>query len=117
MEPQIYITKDMRRMILKIFLLKKISKERTYAYSILKDIMRMMRRSHHKLDFGLGIKNELYNTINTLQNAGYIKMEVEVEGNRIKKYYTITPLGRRVLKDANVIFKRTVRQLQGLLPR
>lgn len=114
--PSGYITKDMRRTVMKIFLLKKIQEKRTYTYSILKEIELEVKKSHHGGILPSGsAKNELYNTINSLQNAGYISMRAEVERNRVKKYYKITPKGRRALKEANVIFKRMVRDLQALM--
>ena len=46
------------------------------------------------------VKNDVYNTIASLEKSGYIRMVRKGRGGRPKKYYFITALGVSALKSA-----------------
>ncbi len=73
--------------------------------------------------FGLGIINELarhgyglspgtlYPLLHSMERAGYLRSSREREGKRVRRIYSATPAGRKVLKIAKV----KVRELFGEL--
>lgn len=42
----------------------------------------------------------LYPTLHTLEKEGYLAMEQQVVGGRVRKYYTLTDAGREALEEA-----------------
>lgn len=100
----IRIRKDMYHAILKVVVLKKIKDKKTYSYKLLKETADKLQ----KLSGKKNIKNDIYNTVSYLEKAGYIKTDVRLDGNRVKKYYTITSKGNSALKEAESIFSRAV---------
>lgn len=108
-----FISKDMYHAVLKLVLLTKIRKEKTYSYKLLKDISKHLSPISGKKD----IKSDIYNTINLLENAGYIKVDVQMERNRTKKYYSLTKEGIKVHDNAKMVFRDAMTEVSKFLPR
>jgi DNA-binding PadR family transcriptional regulator len=107
-----YITREVRHAVLKVILLKMIQNKKSYSYQLFKQIAK-----HHgfaKMD-KKDIKNDVYNTISSLQNSGYITMSIEREKNRIKKYYKITKKGKDALSETQKIFKNAINEISRQL--
>jgi DNA-binding PadR family transcriptional regulator len=105
------MTKEMRRTILKIRILMRIKKKKTYAYAILKE-------------FGVGsfasfigpkIKNDIYNSLSALEKSGYIKHSVKVTSTGIKKYYSITSKGIKASKTLKKAFEESMEYAMKIL--
>ncbi|MEM0201136.1 MAG: PadR family transcriptional regulator [Candidatus Micrarchaeaceae archaeon] len=99
-----YIEKDMYRMMLKFTLLNRINYKLSYSYELVKYIMYTKPKSVKVRESV--IKNDVYNTLNALEKAGYIKSEHIISKGKIKKYYTITKNGKIAIKDAQKIFAK-----------
>ncbi len=107
-----FITKEVRHAVLKVVLLKRIQRKKSYSYQLFKDIC-----EHHRFSGPdkADMKNDVYNTISSLENSGYIKASVETEANRVKKYYRITKKGERALLETQKIFKNAVKEISRQL--
>ncbi len=110
-----YITKDMYHAILKLILLTTIKEKKTYSYKMLKDVGEIVKSRH--FPHSGSIKNDIYNTISALENAGYVRVQAKLEGNRVKKYYSITAKGTAALKESRVVFSQAVRSVNGILSK
>ena len=64
--------------MLKLRILRRISKSKTNSYTLLKELMAMRKFEKH-LGQSTEIKNEVYNTINSLEKFKYIKSVQKVE--------------------------------------
>jgi DNA-binding PadR family transcriptional regulator len=96
-----HIGKELRHVILKLIILKRIKAKRggIYSYAILKGLSKV-ESSHFCISNPKEIKNDVYNTIASLEKSGYIKMRRRVQDGRLKKYYEITATGDAVLNSA-----------------
>lgn len=108
-----YITKDMYHTIMKLVLLNMVKEERTYTYDMLKHVAKIAKERH--FPHGANVKNDIYNTMAALENAGYIKVHVRLDNRRAKKYYSITPRGTAALKDSKKVFSSAFRSINGIL--
>lgn len=109
-----FVSKDMRRMRLKLTLLMRIKQGRIYSYALMKELS----HSKHFLLFrhlGLSFKNDIYNTVKSLEKSGYIKVNAIIEDNRMKKYYTITNKGKKALAESKKLFLHSMKELMKLL--
>jgi DNA-binding PadR family transcriptional regulator len=109
-----FLNKDMKKTMLKLRILRRISKSDVNSYALLNELedhKHFARFFENKTD----MKNEVYNTINSLENSAYIKSTKKIENGRLKNYYTLTPKGKFLLKSAAIIFKRNLKDLKELL--
>jgi len=109
-----FLNRDMKSTMLKIFILRKVSHAKANSYAMLKDFKqrRMFMKSYGS---ATEVKNEVYNTIKSLENSGYIKSSQKIENGRLKNYYMLTPQGKDTLKSAGVLFKKHAQALASLL--
>ena len=105
-----FLNKDMKKTLLKIHILHRIKRSKVNSYSLLKEIS---SNSHSGRFFKnkAEIKNEVYNTINSLEKSGYIESSRKVESGRLKNFYAPTEKGTEVLKSAKVIFLKNMKEL------
>jgi DNA-binding PadR family transcriptional regulator len=109
-----YMNKDMRHMVLKLLILKRIKSGRTYSYALIKEfsndgISGLLQKEHGN------VKNDIYNTINALEKSGYIKVKAESGKIRPKKYYTITKSGNSALLQTKKLFMGSMKSLMKIL--
>lgn len=109
-----YINKDMRHMMLKLLLLRRIKSGRTYSYALIKEfsnerIPKILQKKPGS------VKNDIYNTINALEKSGYIRVKVETDRMRVKKYYTITKSGNYALAQTKRLFMNSMKSLMEIL--
>jgi DNA-binding PadR family transcriptional regulator len=97
----------MRSITLELKVLKCIEEKETYPYSLFK----RLGASKHGHFFNVD-KSELYNTIASLEKKDYIKVS---RHSAEKKYYTITPHGRHVLRTLKKIYLKAFREILQLL--
>jgi DNA-binding PadR family transcriptional regulator len=106
-----WIDGEIRKVMIRLILLRKISAKRTYTYEILKELGKFPIVKHFdKAQF----KSSIYNAISGLQREGYIKVQ-DVSGGSPKKYFTLTPKGRRALADARKNFGAAMRRMVRIL--
>ncbi len=67
------------------------------------EMMEELRRHGYELSPGT-----LYPTLHALEKAGYLRQEVAVVKGKVRKYYTITDAGSKVLEAARVKIKELV---------
>lgn len=105
-----YFTRDMKRMILKMRLMMRIKQGRAYSYGIVKEFG---KGGFAKL-MGKSLKNDIYNTIKSLEIGGYIKETSTIEKGKAKKYYSLTVRGEDIMKSAAKLHKEMLRELSKL---
>lgn len=107
--------KEMRKALLKLAIMHKIHEGEIYPYALIKSI----EASHFYKRIGAatseGIKNDVYNTINALEKSGYILMSRKVERGRTKKYYALTPQGKKIIGDARKVFIKAIKALSKMV--
>lgn len=109
-----YMTKDMKRQVLKLMVLRRIRAGRAYSYAIIKELGNEHLSMFLKKDTG-SVKNDVYNTINALERSGYIKFSPASGMAGGKKYYVITAKGKRVLTESKRLFLASMRELMRIL--
>jgi DNA-binding PadR family transcriptional regulator len=110
-----FMTKDVKRIILKFRLLHEISLKPTYSYELFEGICHSAAASKFFGRSKSEIKNDIYNTVNMLEKSGYIKSVTKIEGGKLKNYCYITPLGRKTLKKSGAFFIKSVKQLAKMV--
>jgi Transcriptional regulator PadR-like family. len=110
---QMHMSKDFKHIIMKLIILKKLAKGKEYSYKIIKDMQDIaMSRFVTK---GEGeIKNDVYNTISSLEKDGLIK--AAGHGGR-RRYYSLTRNGRGALQEADRLMVPIFKELKGILER
>lgn len=109
-----FLSKDMKKAMLKVRLLMRISRARVNSYTLLKEMERS-KHSKRLFESRAEMKNEIYNTINSLESSGYIKSLQKIENSRLKNYYTLTKKGEDIRRSAREIFRRNVKELASLI--
>lgn len=115
MKEQNFLNKDMKKTMLKMYILHKLGNSKVNSYTLLKEIAE--RRSGGFFDSKKEIKNEIYNTINSLENSGYLKSTQKIENGRLKNYYALSAKGKKVLDSSRRMFKKHVSALAAILER
>lgn len=104
------LDRDMARGIMKIAILSCINGGTKYPYAILKQM------TSHPTPFSQFVnKSDIYNLTATLEKEGYIKGKTTLEGKKALKIYTITGKGARIVKNKDLILKRTFKDMQHLI--
>ncbi|MCW6159599.1 MAG: helix-turn-helix transcriptional regulator [Candidatus Micrarchaeales archaeon] len=110
MERENFLGREMGMVVLRLRVLYRIKREKMYTYALLKEFDKI---PFFKL-LGKDIKNDVYNTINSLKQGGYVRVSTKLEDGRMKKYYTITKKGDNVLKSALKVREETAKELSKL---
>lgn len=110
-----YLTKDMRKQILKLMILRRVKNGKAYSYAITKEFDNEQVSTFLKKSTGTSVKNDVYNTIAALEKSGYIKQTAKAEAGRMKKYYGITPKGREALRVHKLIFMKAMKEFMRIL--
>jgi DNA-binding PadR family transcriptional regulator len=108
-----YEDKDIRKGMLKIMILGYVRKHRTYPYQLLKAIRSLTALHGNNMCRHL-TKNDVYNLTNSLENAGYLKSKVVLNGNKAKKVFTLTRRGKTVVKNKDKIISYMVVEMKRL---
>lgn len=109
-----FIRREMRSTMIKLFVLRRIGRSEMNSYTLMKEITENRRASGFFYNES-SIKNEIYNTINSLQKSGYLKSSQKIENGRLKNYYALTANGRELLKSARSIFEKNIKEMGSLL--
>ncbi len=113
-ETKKYQYREFHNILLKLFILKKIDHDKkVYPYDIIKKIKRSPILSN--LTDKETIKNDVYNIISVLEKAGYIESEALKRDGKIKKYYHITPDGKKALNAIKKEFHKLVKTVASLI--
>lgn len=78
--------------VMSTFLLWLISKKPTHGY----EMIRLLRREHDTMKIGPA---HIYPILAEMSRRGLIKVRKVASGKRIKKLYSVTPLGRKKLLE------------------
>ncbi|ASI13530.1 PadR subfamily 2 transcriptional regulator [Candidatus Mancarchaeum acidiphilum] len=113
-ETKKYKYREFHNILLKLFILKKIDQDKkAYPYDIIKKIKKSPLLSN--LTEEGSIKNDVYNIISVLEKAGYIESEAIKSDGKIKKYYHITPDGKKALNVIKKDFHKLVKTVTSLI--
>ena len=110
-----YISKDVKRIMLKFRLLNEIALKPSYSYELIDRLCIAAAASKFFGKSKTEIKNDIYNTINALEKSGYIKSVAKVEDGKLKNYCYITPLGKKTLKKSRAFFMKSVQSLAKIV--
>ncbi len=113
MNGALFWSKDMRKVMFKLRILRKSAEHKIYPYELIKDISESRWASKFYKSKG-EIKNDVYNTINMLEKSGYLKPTGSAKSTS-KTYYVITNKGRNALKSARVIFAAGMKEVSKIL--
>ena len=83
-----------------------IKRDNYYPYKLLQDI----KKVGPKFIVNQDIKNNIYNTLQALENSGYIKAHYVIEDSRQKKYYKITKSGIGALNRTRIMMNRAFKE-------
>ncbi|MCL5782791.1 MAG: PadR family transcriptional regulator [Candidatus Thermoplasmatota archaeon] len=108
-----FVKSEMRKTMLKIHVLWRLTRSETNAYTILKEI------SGDKFAAGFysderELRDSLYNSMRSLERSGLVVSSPRVENGRLKQYYQITEKGERVLKSSVLELQKGVKDIEGL---
>ena len=108
-----YMSKEMRRMIFKLMLLSEIKEKKRYPYELI-ELMATQKAAFigSKKD---EIKNDIYNIIRGLEKSGYVKLVSSKGRKQDKKYYKITPQGRKALLKSKKLMLSYMKELVRLV--
>jgi DNA-binding PadR family transcriptional regulator len=109
-----FMGKGPRQFMIKAMLLVKISRERTYSYKLMKELLVLAKARHLETDM-LGLKNEVYNSIASLEKAGFIRSSTDFSWGKTRKYYSLTPKGRSALRMMRTTIRNAVRGMSQIL--
>lgn len=104
------VWKSLRSGVLKLVLLRSISKGNDYPYSVLKSL-----KCHSHLPFGTVSKNEVYNTLNALEKRGYVRSRTVLSGSKAQRHYRLTPQGRSVVRRSRRIMLQLIKDMKTLV--
>jgi DNA-binding PadR family transcriptional regulator len=107
------LTKDMKKVMMKVKVLKVIGANRMYSYAIINEIASSPSLAQF-FSCREAIKDEVYNTINILEKAGYIRLARQSTTGRIVKYYEITKDGKSVLNGAKKVYTASIKEISNM---
>jgi DNA-binding PadR family transcriptional regulator len=106
--------------MLKIIILSKLKKRKFYAYSLLKEISKNTMIKNHFNVNNVKLKNDVYNTMRSLESSGYIKI-YEINSNAAgksddkKAYYILTKQGAEILFSIKKIFINAAHEIKKII--
>jgi len=94
------ILRDVFLAFVRVHLLYHAAQGRIYGLEMIEELRR------HGYEIGPGT---LYPMLHDLQESGYLTSEQEIADGKVRKYYRITPAGRKTLNE----LKAKIRELVG----
>lgn len=94
------ILRDVFLAFVRVHLLYHAAQGRIYGLEMIEEL------SRHGYEIGPGT---LYPMLHDLQESGYLESEQEIADGKVRKYYRITPAGRKTLNE----LKAKIRELVG----
>jgi DNA-binding PadR family transcriptional regulator len=106
------IDKKLRNGIVSIFILISIKNRKTYPYAILM----AFRKSHYEMLKRI-TKNEVYNTLSSLERKGLLKHKNVSKKDTIRKQneYVVTNEGLRVVNESKKLFLSYLEEAKKLM--
>ncbi|MGD0510354.1 MAG: PadR family transcriptional regulator [Candidatus Micrarchaeaceae archaeon] len=111
------LDKDMKMIMLKFYILGKISENsKANPYALIKKIG-SCKGSGRMFGEKTEVKDSVYNAVNCLEHSGYIKASQKIEDGRLKKYYSLTSAGKDALKTGRRMFSKSVSEMVSAMDR
>jgi hypothetical protein len=104
--PDNFMTKDVRRVMLKFRLLHEIAQKPSYSYELFEGLCKSAAASKFFGRSKAEIKNDIYNTINALEEVGLHKICQQGPGRQAQELLLHNPAG-----------KEHPQEVQALLPQ
>jgi DNA-binding PadR family transcriptional regulator len=98
----ISVEKDFVPGFIRIHILYHASLEPVYGLWIIEELA----RHGYRLSPGT-----VYPMLHSMEKKGYLQCRPEVVGGKVRKYYTITPRGRKMLEEAREKLRELVREV------
>jgi PadR family transcriptional regulator, regulatory protein PadR len=92
--------RDVFLAFMRVHLLHHAAADRIYGLEMIEEL----RRHGYKVGPGT-----LYPMLHGMEADGYLRSEQELAGGKVRKYYRITPAGRKILEQ----LKQKIRELGG----
>lgn len=109
------LSKDMKMMVLKFYILGSISESsKANPYALIKKIG-SCKSSEHLFESKTEIKDGIYNAVSCLEHSGYIRASQKIESGRLKKYYALTKEGKESLKSTKKLFSKSVLEMAAVI--
>ena len=108
-----FVKSDVRKTMLKIHVLWRLTKSETNVYSIFKEIASDKFSASFFSD-KRELRDSLYNSVRSLEKSGLVVSSSRVENGRLKQYYRITDKGERVLKSSILEFQKGAKEIKNL---
>ncbi|MDE1855788.1 MAG: PadR family transcriptional regulator [Candidatus Micrarchaeota archaeon] len=101
-KPELSISRGLRKEMLKIIIMNNLSRHSGYPYELLKGI------ESKKIFIFEGLtKNDLYNSIGSLEKQGFIKSRAVMAGAKLRKHYDLTPKGKKIVAASRKAMVKT----------
>lgn len=96
------LLKDLFLGFIKVHILHHAAKERIYG----KEFSEELQRHGYKISYGT-----LYPLFHKLEESEYLESEYENVNGKVRRYYTITKSGKKILEEAKIQAKELVEEL------
>lgn len=96
------LLKDLFLGFIKVHILYHTSKEKIYGQKFSEELS----RHGYQISYGT-----LYPIFHKLEESGYLKSETENVNGKVRRYYTITKSGKKILEKAKLQAKELVEEL------
>ena len=96
------ITRDVFLAFIRVHLLHHAAEGRIFGLEMMEELR------HHGYEISPGT---LYPLLHGLRNAGYLLLSEEVEGGKLRKYYTATAKGKKALVQMRLKIQELVREV------
>jgi PadR family transcriptional regulator PadR len=96
------ITRDVFLAFIRIYVLHHAAEEKIFGVEMMEELR------HHGYEIGPGT---MYPILHGLLMAGYLRLTEEVEGGKLRKYYTATAKGKKALTGMKIKIRELVREV------
>ena len=96
---------QLKKGLLDVYILKCLNEEDSYGYKLINDICKHIEVS----------ESTLYPVLKRLEEHEYLSIYKEEHNNRLRKYYKITPSGKKRLKELIVEVKKLSQVINFLI--
>ena len=96
------ITRDVFLAFIRVHLLHHAAEGRIFGLEMMEELR------HHGYEISPGT---LYPVLHGLKHAGYLRLSKEVEGGKLRKYYSATAKGKRALVQMRLKIQELVREV------
>ncbi len=109
-EERARVWSSLRGGVLKLMLLRSVSRGSDYPYAMLKAL-----KCHTHMPFGTVTKNEVYNALSALEKQGYVRSRTVLSGGKAQRHYRLTAKGAGVVRRSRHIILQLIKSMKLLV--